>query len=98
MSAGQAIVMSAIVFAGSAQFAALSIITAGGGVGSAVMAAALMNSRFLPLGIALAPPLPGRPWRRAAQGQAIVDSPGAMAGRPARRLGRAFLLRAPPPP
>src|SRR4051794_1200027 len=59
-SAVQAVVMSAIVFAGSAQFAALSIITAGGGLGAAVAAAALMNSRFLPMGIALAPSLPGR--------------------------------------
>ncbi|HEX6945207.1 MAG TPA: AzlC family ABC transporter permease, partial [Casimicrobiaceae bacterium] len=42
MSAVAAIAMSAIVFAGSAQFAALSIIGAGGGLGAAVGAAALM--------------------------------------------------------
>src|SRR3954465_6325689 len=54
-----AIVMSAIVFAGSAQFAAVAIVAAGGGLGAAVGAAALMNSRFLPMGIALAPSLPG---------------------------------------
>src|SRR5688572_22750411 len=69
-SALQAIVMSAIVFAGSAQFAALAVITSGGGIGAAVTSAALMNSRFLPMGIALAPSLPGRALKRGAQGQA----------------------------
>ena len=58
-SAVGAIVMSAIVFAGSAQFAAISIVAAGGGLGAAIGAAALMNSRFLPMGIALAPSLRG---------------------------------------
>src|SRR5204862_1585523 len=58
-------VMSAIVFAGSAQFAAISIVSAGGTIGAAVGAAALMNSRFLAMGIALAPSLPGRAHKRA---------------------------------
>lgn len=74
-----AIVMSAIVFAGSAQIAALSIIGGGGGLGSAIGAAALMNSRFLPMGIAIGPSLPGRPLVRAAQGQTIVDASWALA-------------------
>jgi predicted branched-subunit amino acid permease len=69
-----AILMSAVVFAGSAQFAALSIVAQGGGLGAAVAAAALVNSRFLPMGIALAPSLPGGPLARAAQGQAVVDA------------------------
>jgi predicted branched-subunit amino acid permease len=64
-SAVAAIVMSAIVYAGSAQFAVLSILAAGGGVGAALTAAALMNSRFLPMGIAFAPSLPGGPAKRA---------------------------------
>jgi predicted branched-subunit amino acid permease len=34
---------------------------AGGGLGAAIGAAALMNSRFLPMGIALAPSLRARP-------------------------------------
>jgi 4-azaleucine resistance transporter AzlC len=76
-----AIVMSAIVFAGSAQFAAIAILAGGGGVGSAVGAAALMNSRFLPMGVAVAPSLPGRaPWR-AAQGQTVVDASWALSVR-----------------
>src|SRR5215203_3832739 len=74
-----AIAMSAIVFAGSAQIAALTIIGAGGGLGAAIGAAALMNARFLPMGIAIGPSLPGGPVARAAQGQAIVDASWALA-------------------
>src|SRR4051794_9203328 len=84
--------MSAIVFAGSAQFAAISIVAAGGGLGAAVGAAALMNSRFLPMGIALAPSLPGGPLKRAAQGQTVVDSSWAMALRGEGRFDRWFLF------
>jgi len=73
------IAFSVIVFAGSAQFAAIAILGQGGGVGAAVGAAALMNSRFLPMGAALAPSLSGGPWRRALQGQALVDASWAMA-------------------
>jgi 4-azaleucine resistance transporter AzlC len=81
LSAVAAIVMSMIVFAGSAQFAAIAILAAGGGVASAVGAAALMNSRFLPMGVALAPSLPGRALWRAAQGQTVVDASWALAAR-----------------
>lgn len=80
-SVAQAIAMSVIVFAGSAQFAALSIVSGGGTVAAAVVAACLANSRFLPMGIALAPSLPGGPLRRAAQGQAVVDASWALASR-----------------
>lgn len=89
-----AIAMSAIVFAGTAQFAAVAIVAAGGGVGAAIAAAALMNSRFLPMGVALAPSLPGRALRRAAQGQTIVDASWAMASRGAGRFDRHFLFGA----
>jgi 4-azaleucine resistance transporter AzlC len=81
LSAGAAIAMSVIVFAGSAQFTAIAILTQGGTVAAAVLAAALVNSRFLPMGVALGPSLPGGPFRRAAQGQAIVDASWAIAGR-----------------
>ena len=88
----QAIVTSAIVFAGSAQFTALSVIAAGGSVGAAVTGAALMNSRFLPMGIALAPSLPGRALKRGAQGQAVVDSSWAMALQDDGRFDRWFMF------
>jgi 4-azaleucine resistance transporter AzlC len=87
-----AIAMSAIVFAGSAQFAAVSIVAAGGGVGAAVAAAALMNSRFLAMGIALGPSLPGGGAKRAAQGQTVVDASWAMASRGDGTFDRWFLF------
>ncbi len=93
-SAVAAIAMSAIVFAGSAQFAAVSIVAGGGGIGAAVAAAALMNSRFLPMGVALAPSLPGRMLKRAAQGQTVVDASWAMANRGGGRFDRHFLFGA----
>lgn len=87
-----AIVMSAIVFAGSAQFTAVAILVGGGTAGAAIAAAALMNSRFLPMGIALGPSLPGRTWLRAAQGQTVVDSSWAMASRGDGTFDRWFLF------
>jgi 4-azaleucine resistance transporter AzlC len=77
----QAIAVAALVFAGSAQFASLSIVAGGGGIPAAVAAATLMNSRFLAMGMALGPSLPGKPAVRAAQGQAVVDSSWALASR-----------------
>ena len=76
-----AILMSAIVFAGSAQFASVSIIAAGGGAGAAVAAASLMNSRFLPMSAAVGPSFSGGPLKRAAKGQAVVDASWAMSSR-----------------
>ena len=69
----QAVVMSAVVHAGAAQFAATAIVAAGGGVLAAVVASSLMNARFLAMGAALAPSLPGGPVSRSLQGQANVD-------------------------
>jgi 4-azaleucine resistance transporter AzlC len=81
MPIAAAIVMSAIVFAGSAQLASIAIIASGGGLAAAVAAGALINARYLPMGIALGPSLPGRAWRRAAQGQALVDASWALSNR-----------------
>ena len=92
LSAVAAIVMSAIVFAGSAQFAAIAILASGGTAGAAVAAAALMNSRFLPMGVALAPSLPGRALARAAQGQTIVDASWALAARGDGTFDRGLLF------
>ena len=77
----QAVVTSALVFGGSAQFGALAIVGAGGGIPAALGAATLMHSRFLAMGIALAPSLQGGPLRRAIEGQATVDSSWAMGAR-----------------
>jgi 4-azaleucine resistance transporter AzlC len=93
-SAIGAIVMSAIVFAGSAQFAIVSILAGGGSPAAAIAAAALMNSRFLPMGIALAPSLRGGWLKRAAQGQTVVDASWAMANRGGGQFDRHFLFGA----
>jgi len=89
-----AIVMSAIVFAGSAQFASVAIIAHGGAAGAAIIAAALVNARFLPMGIALGPSLPGGPVKRALQGQAVVDASWAMAAQGDGRFDRSYLFGA----
>ena len=88
----QAIVTSLVVYAGSAQFAALSIFASGGGLAPAVAAAAMVNSRFLPMGIALAPSLPGGPLKRAIQGQPVVDASWVLAGRPDGTFDRPMLF------
>ncbi|GAA1917543.1 hypothetical protein GCM10009737_18760 [Nocardioides lentus] len=75
----QALVMSALVYAASGQIAAVTVIGSGGGLLPAVLASGLMNSRFLAMGLALAPSLTGGRLRRAAQGQAVVDTSWAMA-------------------
>lgn len=86
------VVMSVVVFAGSAQFASVGILAAGGGLGAAVGAAALMSSRFLPMGVALAPSLRGGRLRRAVEGQAVVDSSWAMSARGDGRFDREYLF------
>jgi len=88
------IVMSAVVFAGSAQFAALAVLAAGGGVAAAVLAGALLNARYLPMGVALAPSVRGRPLRRALVGQAMVDASWAMASRRGGRFDVGFMVGA----
>ena len=80
-SSVEAVVFSAIVFAGSAQFASVSIVAAGGGAGAAVAAATLMNSRFLPMSAAVGPSFRGGPLKRAAKGQTVVDASWALSSR-----------------
>src|SRR5687767_14740888 len=47
------IVFSVIAFSGSAQFAVVAVLGAGGGALAAIVAAILLNSRFLPMGVAV---------------------------------------------
>jgi predicted branched-subunit amino acid permease len=88
------IVMSVVVFSGAAQFAALSVLAAGGGALAAIVAGLLLNLRFLPMSFALAPALRGRPLVRAAQGQALVDPSFAIASRGDGSFDRELLLGA----
>jgi predicted branched-subunit amino acid permease len=90
----ETIVFSAVAFAGSAQFSAVAILAQGGGAGAAIAAAALMNSRFLPMGVALAPSLRGGVLKRALQGQTIADASWALASRPDGSFDRMLLFGA----
>jgi 4-azaleucine resistance transporter AzlC len=91
-SAAQTIVMSLVVFAGSAQFAALGVLASGGTAVAAVTAGALLNSRFLAMGLAVAPYAKGHAVARGAQGQLIVDSTWALAHREEGPFDRWMML------
>ena len=88
------IVMSALLFAGSSQFAATAVLAAGGGAGAAIAAGILLNLRYLPMGIALAPSLRGGPLRRAAVGQAMIDFSWAASSRGGGRFDPALMVGA----
>jgi 4-azaleucine resistance transporter AzlC len=81
MGALPAVVMSASTFAGSAQFAAASIIAGGGQPIAAIVAALLLNARYVPIGVSVAGVLAGGPLRRFAKAQLIVDESWAIAAR-----------------
>jgi predicted branched-subunit amino acid permease len=68
------IVMSAVVWSGTAQFAALTILTPGGGTALAAGAGLLANTRFLPMGFAIAPSVRGGPVRRLLKGAVLADA------------------------
>ncbi len=80
-----ALVMSATTFAGSAQFAVLSVLSAGGNTIAAIVAAVLLNLRYLPIGVSVAPSLRGGVLGRFLASQLVVDESWALS---ARRGGR----------
>jgi len=86
--------MSAIVFSGAAQFAVLAVLTAGGSVVTAIVAATLIASRFLAIGVALGPSMRGGTVRRALEGQAVVDASLILARTGEARYGVRRLLGA----
>jgi 4-azaleucine resistance transporter AzlC len=74
-----AVVMSATTFAGSAQFAAVSVLRDGGTVAAAVGAALLLNARYGPIGVTVAPWLTGSTVSRFVHAQLTVDESWAIA-------------------
>ncbi len=74
-----AIVMSATTFAGSAQFAAASVLATGGQPIAAMAAALLLNARYLPIGISIARALRGSLPGRFLRAQLVVDESWAIA-------------------
>ena len=88
------LVFSVITFSVAAQFAVAAVLGAGGGVFTAIAAAVLLNARFLPMGMAVAPFLEGGPLRRALEGQTIITTSWALASRGEGRFDRAFMIGA----
>lgn len=79
-----AVVMSATTFAGSAQFAAASVLDTGGTVFAAILAAVFLNARYAAMSVAVASVFPGGRLRRLAESQLIVDESWALSGRSGR--------------
>jgi 4-azaleucine resistance transporter AzlC len=89
------IFMSATTFAGSAQFAAASILDDGGGAVAAVTAAVLLNARYAPISISVAPSFGGGSApARFFESQLIVDESWAVSHRGGGRFDRRVLIGA----
>lgn len=89
-----AIAMSLTTFTGASQFAAASILGAGGGIGAAVTAAILLAARYGPIGISVAPSLRGNAFVRFCQAQLVIDESWALASRRDGRVDRERLVGA----
>jgi 4-azaleucine resistance transporter AzlC len=75
------IVMSLTTFAGSAQFAMVSVLGAGGTVAAAIVAAVLLNARYGPMALSAASVFRGGRIRRLLEAQLLVDESWALAQR-----------------
>jgi 4-azaleucine resistance transporter AzlC len=84
MSAVAATAMSATTFAGSAQFAAASVLDAGGTVAAAIVSAVFLNARYVAMSVTVATIVPGVRLRRFVGSQLIVDESWALSGRSGR--------------
>ncbi len=88
------IVMSATTFAGAAQFAAAGVLRDGGTVAAAVVAAILLNARYLAISVAVAPAFEGSRLRRFLESQLIVDESWAVSQVGGGRIDRRMLVGA----
>ena len=88
------IVMSATTFAGSSQFAVVSILDEGGCLAAAIVAALLLNARYAAIGVSVAPLFRGSRLRRLLEAQLIVDESWALSARPDGTFDRRILLGA----
>lgn len=86
-----AVAMSATSFAGSAQFAAVAVLAHGGGLLTAVIAVALLNSRYAPIGASVAGALHPNRLRRLFEAQLVVDESWAIGTRGGRTRRRVLL-------
>jgi 4-azaleucine resistance transporter AzlC len=78
------LVMSATTFAGSAQFAVVSVLGAGGTAAAAIVAAVLLNARYGPMALAAADVFRGGRLRRLLEAQLLVDESWALSNRDGR--------------
>ena len=88
-----ALVMSATTFAGSAQFAVVSVLGAGGTAAAAIGAAVLLNARYAPMALAASGAFRGHPVRRLLEAQLLVDESWALSSR-GGRFDRKLLIGA----
>ena len=88
------IAMSATTFAGSAQFATVSVLGAGGTVSAAIASALLLNARYAPIGVSVAPFFEGSVWSRLLHAQLIVDESWAIAAEGHGRFNARMLIGA----
>jgi len=88
------VVMSATTFAGSAQFAVASVLGTGGGVAAACIAALLLNARYGPIGMSVAPALEGGRLKRLIEAQIVVDESWALSNKGGGRFDRQILIGA----
>ncbi|MBB2748675.1 UNVERIFIED_ORG: putative branched-subunit amino acid permease [Microbispora rosea subsp. rosea] len=82
------VVMSLVVFAGGAQFAAVGVVLSGGAPIAAVAAGLVLNARLLPFGFAIGDVLGGRWWTRLTGAHLMTDEAVAFVlrdGDPRRR-------------
>ncbi|MFK4065524.1 AzlC family ABC transporter permease [Streptomyces sp. NPDC029674] len=84
--------MSGLVFVGSSQFAAVSVIVNGGGWAAAVAAGTLLNLRYLVMGFAILPALRGGRARRAVESQLVIEESWAIASDADGHFDRVRLL------
>jgi predicted branched-subunit amino acid permease len=78
LSGWEALGFSTLVFSGSAQFAAVSVLADGGTAVAAVTAGLLLNLRSLAFGVAMAGALKGPLWWRALVSQLMIDESTAV--------------------
>jgi 4-azaleucine resistance transporter AzlC len=94
MGVAAPLVLSATTFAGSAQFAITSILAGSGSAVAAIAAAVLLNARYAPISISVAPLFHGPRLRRLAESQLIVDESWALSSRGDGRFDRRLLIGA----
>jgi 4-azaleucine resistance transporter AzlC len=88
------VVMSITTFAGSAQFAVVSVLSTGGGVAAACVAALLLNARYAPIGMSAANALRGGWLKRVLEAQLVVDESWALSNQGGGRFDRRILIGA----